>query len=143
MKEMRVAVVGLVKRGVQAWLPAIERLQGFRITAICDPIEALHDWAREPLTAAAEVKAYLHYEEVLADDNVDAVILTVRCPEQGAMAAMALEAGKHMNQEVPAAGILAAESIAQGSRPLHVPDFRPSATRPKGEMLKEQTESLE
>lgn len=103
MHDIRVAVVGLGKRGVLAWIPALERLQGFRITAICDPIEALHDWARESLASPGDVKSCLNYDDVLADDNVDAVILTVRCPEQGAMAAQALEAGKHVNQEVPAA----------------------------------------
>jgi predicted dehydrogenase len=34
---------------------------------------------------------------------VDAVALTVRCKEQGALAAQALEAGKHVHAEVPAA----------------------------------------
>ncbi len=106
MKEIRVAVVGLGKRGVLSWIPSIQRFKDFRITAICDPIVALHDWAREQLKNPGAVKAYARYEEVLADDNVDAVILTVRCKEQGAMAAMALEAGKHVNQEVPASHTL-------------------------------------
>ncbi len=34
---------------------------------------------------------------------MDAIALCVRCREQGALAAMALEAGKHVNSEVPAA----------------------------------------
>jgi predicted dehydrogenase len=34
---------------------------------------------------------------------VEAVALCVRCQEQGALAAQALEAGKHVNSEVPAA----------------------------------------
>jgi len=106
MKNIRVAVVGLGKRGVLAWIPALERLHGFRITTICDPIVALHDWAREVLGSPGDVKAYTQYEDVLADDNVDAIILTVRCPEQGAMAAQALESGRHVNQEVPAAHTL-------------------------------------
>lgn len=106
MNEIRVAVVGLGKRGVLAWIPALERLQGFRITAICEPIEALHDWAREKLATPGDVESFSRYEDVLADGNVDAVILTVRCPEQGAMAAQALESGKHVNQEVPAAHTL-------------------------------------
>jgi predicted dehydrogenase len=43
------------------------------------------------------------YAAVLDDPEVDAVALTVRSQRQGAMAAMALEAGKHVHAEVPAA----------------------------------------
>jgi hypothetical protein len=34
--------------------------------------------------------------------------------------------------DTAAPAILAAESVAQGSRPVKVPDFRPNADRPKG-----------
>ena len=101
MDSIRVGLVGLGNRGVH-WLRSIERLEGYRVTAICDPIEPLHERAR----AAAqnrEVATYSRYEDLLADDSVDAVALCVRCEEQGAMAAQALEAGKHVNSEVPAA----------------------------------------
>jgi predicted dehydrogenase len=66
----------------------------------------LHDRALAALHDRSAVRAYTRYEEVLADSNVDAVALTVRCQEQGTMAAMALEAGKHCHQEVPAAHTL-------------------------------------
>ena len=39
--------------------------------------------------------------------------------------------------ETAAPAVLAADSIDQGSRPLRVPDFRPSADRPAGQMPKE------
>lgn len=102
MSEIRVAVVGCGKRAVNAWIPGLDKFRGFRITAICDPIVACLDWARTKLKNPEGVKTCTRYEDVLADKSVDAVILTVRCREQGAMAAMALEAGKHVNQEVPA-----------------------------------------
>jgi hypothetical protein len=41
-----------------------------------------------------------------------------------------LDVYRAMDTAAPA--ILAAESIAKGSVPLQVPDFRPSATRPAG-----------
>jgi predicted dehydrogenase len=64
---------------------------------------ALHERGLTELQEREGVTAYADYEDLLDDPNVDAVALTVRCKEQGAMAAQALEAGKHVNSEVPAA----------------------------------------
>jgi predicted dehydrogenase len=107
MDEIRTAVVGLGRRGAFGWIPQLQRLPGYRITAICDPIVALHERAVAQLHHPGEVKVYSRYEDVLADPNVDAVALTVRCEEQGALAAQGLEAGKHVHAEVPAAHTLA------------------------------------
>jgi predicted dehydrogenase len=103
--EIRVGVVGLGGRGL-GWIHRLQQMRGYRITAICDPIAALHDRARSRLTKPGSVAVYSRYEEVLADGNVDAIALCVRCREQGALAAQALEAGKHVNAEVPAAHTL-------------------------------------
>lgn len=103
MSDIRIAVVGLGHRAVLAWIPLLQKIPGYRIVAVCDPIVALHEAALARLTNRQDVRACTRYEDVLADDNVDAVALTVRCAEQGALAAMALEAGKHVNAEVPAA----------------------------------------
>jgi predicted dehydrogenase len=103
MDEIRMAVVGLGERGTGAWLTLLQRLAGYRITAICDPIVALHARAIARLHRPQAVRVYHRYEDVLADRDVDAVALTVRCREQGALAAQALEAGKHVHAEVPAA----------------------------------------
>jgi predicted dehydrogenase len=104
--EIRVALVGLGSRGVDGWLGLLQRIPGYRVVALCDRIETLHAPALARLDRPAEVKVYARYEDVLADPRVDAVALTVRCREQGAMAAQALEAGKHVNAEVPAAHTL-------------------------------------
>ena len=103
MDEIRMAVVGLGTRGRHSWLSALQKLSGFRITAICDPIAALCEQAAARLEHPEDVRVHTQYEDVLADENVDAIALTVRCREQGALAAQALEAGKHVNSEVPAA----------------------------------------
>jgi predicted dehydrogenase len=81
----------------------LQRLEGYRITAIGDLFPALHERGLAQLSDAGGVPTYSEYDDLLADPNVDAVALTVRCKEQGAMAARALEAGKHVNAEVPAA----------------------------------------
>ena len=103
MDTIRIAVVGLGTRGTQAWIRLLQQIEGYLITAICDPITALHAEALSRIKNSDSVKTYSRYEDVLADTNVDAIALTVRCQEQGQLAAMALEAGKHVNSEVPAA----------------------------------------
>lgn len=103
MSDIRIAVVGLGSRGTLTWIPQIQALKGCRITAICDPIQSLHEGALEKLNQPQGVKTYLRYEDVLADKEIDAVALAVRCKHQGLLAAQALEAGKHVNCEVPAA----------------------------------------
>jgi len=103
MDEIRIGIVGLGSRGALGWIPLLQQISGYRITAICDPIAALHERALSKLARPNEVKTYTRYEDLLADRNVDAVGLCVRTEEQGALAAQGLEAGKHVNSEVPAA----------------------------------------
>ena len=103
MDEIRTAIVGLGTRGKLTWTRLLQQIEGFRITAICDPITALHAEALSRLENPDAVKTYSRYEDVLADADVDAIALTVRCREQGRLAAIAMEAGKHVHCEVPAA----------------------------------------
>ena len=103
MDEIRVAVVGLGSRALRGWIPIIQRLRGYRIVALCEEIPALQTRAFVQRPELQGVKMYSHYDEVLADPEVDAIALTVRSREQGAMAAQGLEAGKHVHSEVPMA----------------------------------------
>ena len=102
MDEIRIAVVGLGPRGL-GWIRQLSAIEGFRVVAMCDNVPAMLDRAQGRLPEGLELKAYGHYEDVLAAPDVDAIGLTVRCKDQGAMAAQALEAGKHVSSEVPAA----------------------------------------
>lgn len=103
MDEIRTALVGLGPRGVRTWLPLLERIDGYRIVAVCDPIVERHEAALTRLGHRQGVRAYRELDDVLGDPDVDAVALTVRCEDQGALAARALRAGKHVHAEVPAA----------------------------------------
>ena len=105
MKEIRIGLAGLGGRG-RHWLKTLDGFNGYRVTAICDPITELHEPSFAVLENPDSVTAYTRYDDLLADPNVDAIALTVRCKEQGALAAQALEAGKHVNSEVPAAHTL-------------------------------------
>jgi len=102
MDNIRIGLVGLGHRGIH-WLRMLQGMEGYRITAICDPIAALHEEALSVLDNRSDVATYVRYEDMLADPSVDAVASCARCKEQGALAAQALEAGKHVHSEVPAA----------------------------------------
>jgi predicted dehydrogenase len=103
VKEIRIGLAGLGKRGLH-WLKLLRRISGYRVVAVCDPIEALRHRALADIGAEkGGVDVYERYEDLIADDGVDAIALCVRCREQGALAAQALEAGKHVSAEVPCA----------------------------------------
>lgn len=102
--EIRIAVVGLGQRALDTWLPMLEKIEGYRIVAICDRLQPMLDRAAACLPDG--VRTYTRYEDVLADPQIEAIALTLRAPNQGALAAQGLEAGKHVHAEVPAAHTL-------------------------------------
>lgn len=107
MDTIRIGIAGLGHRARGAWAPALRKMPGYRITALYDWIEPLHAKTRPLLQHPEEVTSYTDWSAFLADPNIDAVALCVRQPDQGAMAAQALEAGKHVTSEVPAAHSIA------------------------------------
>ena len=102
MDDIRVGLAGLGHRGLH-WLRLLQRIEGYRVTALFDPIAALHEPALATLEDSSGVNLYTAYEDMLDDRGVDAVALCVRSFDQGALAAQALEAGKHVSSEVPLA----------------------------------------
>ena len=102
MDEVRIGIAGLGHRALW-WIRQLIKMPGYRITAIYDWIEPLHDPALALVDDGANVKRCTDYQDLLTYDGIDAVALCVRQPEQGALAAQALEAGKHVSAEVPAA----------------------------------------
>lgn len=104
--DIRIGLAGLGSRGLY-WIDLLKLVPGFKVVALCDAFPALHEAGLKRLgDRAAGVKTYSDYRAFLDHPGMDAVALTVRCNEQGALAAMALEAGKHVNSEVPAAHTL-------------------------------------
>lgn len=101
MNEIRIGIAGLGHRALH-WIKLLQQIPGYRITAIYDWIEPLHERALSAISYRGDVKTFVDYEEFLGYDGMDAVGLCVRQKEQGAMAVQALEAGKHVNSEVPA-----------------------------------------
>ncbi|WP_176706834.1 Gfo/Idh/MocA family protein [Paenibacillus hemerocallicola] len=98
-RPIRLAVIG-GRRGA-AFRRAFEVLSDkIRLAAICDRNErVLQSW-RETDT---DVKRYADYEGVLNDPDIDAVFLATPVSQHGRQAIAALNAGKHVMSEVPAA----------------------------------------
>jgi len=84
MNEIRIGLAGLGHRGLYMLL-LLQRIKGFRVVALCDAVEALHQKGLEALRDRDRVRLYTDYEKFLAHPEMDAVMLTVRCKEQGAI----------------------------------------------------------
>ncbi|GAA1708866.1 hypothetical protein GCM10009765_67970 [Fodinicola feengrottensis] len=99
---VRVALVGLGDIGLTAHLPALVRAAGVRVAALVDP-----DPLRRKL-AGDLAPAYPDIDEVLADDDIDAVVLaTPPWVTTGAIVRVAT-AGKFVLAEKPVATSVAA-----------------------------------
>lgn len=86
------------------------------------------DWRFERTDAPAEARGSGHGG---ADYYVHAAFL------DAVLGIRRLEFDVYRAIETAAPAILAAESIAQGTRLMHVPDFRPDEARPRGQMPEE------
>jgi predicted dehydrogenase len=102
MEQIRIGLAGLGHRGVW-WSTLLQKIPGFRITALYDYIQPLHERALANIPYRQDVKSFTDWKEFLSFRGMDAVALVVRSPRQGAMAAEALRSGFHVNAEVPAA----------------------------------------
>ncbi|MDP9294777.1 MAG: Gfo/Idh/MocA family oxidoreductase, partial [Actinomycetota bacterium] len=96
-RSIALAIVGL-----GYWGPNLLRnawdIEGSHVVAVCDRDAAALDLhgRRYP-----SVKVTQHYEEVLADENIDAVLIATPVRMHHAMARDALNAGKHVFVEKP------------------------------------------
>ena len=107
-KTLRIALVGVGAAAQINHLPALKKLEDVELVALCD---------RDPEKAARVAQkfgvptSYTRFEELLADDSIDAVDLTTPNYLHAPMAVAALEAGKHVLCERPLARS-GAEAIA-------------------------------
>ena len=99
-KTLKLALVGVGAAAQVNHLPVLKRLESVEVVALCD---------RDPEKAARVAQkwgiptSYSRLEELLNDDDIDAVDLTTPNYLHAPMAMAALEAGKHVLCERPLA----------------------------------------
>lgn len=107
MTPVRVAVVGLGYWGPNL-ARSFARLPGTELSVVCDASEQ----ARARIVSQfPSARAVAEVDDVLADDEVDAVVIATPVPLHAEMATRVLEAGKHCFVEKPLA-----QSVADAER---------------------------
>lgn len=112
-EPVRVAVAGIGAQGrMYAQLIADGRAPALRLVALCSANPNSASLAAHQATAAEfGVELFTDYAALLASDQIDAVVIATPHLEHPAMAAAAIEAGKHVLLEKPAG--IAARHVAE------------------------------
>lgn len=79
-------------------LPILAKAPGVELVAVAEAVPALLEEAKG---VAASAKGYADYHEMLADDNVDAVVICLPTGMHAKAATDSFEAGKHVYLEKP------------------------------------------
>ena len=112
-RKVRVGVIGASATygwAVRAIMPALAAVEGCELVAVCT---AHAETAQESAKKWGAPRAFHDHREMLADPNVDAVIISVRVPQHYQLASDVLHAGKHVYTEWPMASNLGeAEAMA-------------------------------
>lgn len=95
-KTVRIGIVGTGKRGL-GLINMIEKVQGLEVVACCDLIP--DNLSAAVAKAGSKAKGYKDYEKMLADKNVDAVIVAAPLYLHYPMSVAALEMKKHVYVE--------------------------------------------
>ena len=108
MNEVRVGLIGVGERG-SGYVDHFNKIEGARITAICDPDSIVLDRARKKMaeygnsTAAYYGNGDYAYRELLNRQDVDIVVIATPWKWHHPMAKEAMLCGKHAFVEVPMA----------------------------------------
>ena len=98
-QKINLGIVGAGGRG-GSFKRSIDRMDSVRVHAVCDTnVESLEDAAGR--LGASE--AYADYDDMLANSNIEAVLVGTPMPYHAAQSIAALERGIHVLSEVPAA----------------------------------------
>ena len=104
MKEIKVGFIGLGGRGYSL-LKDVVLAQGEKVTAVCDVYPDRMEAGVECVVSAGQEKpaGYLDYQQVIADENVNTVIIATSWETHVEIALAAMNAGKAVAMEVSGA----------------------------------------
>ncbi len=95
---LRVGIAGLGRLGKRHAEQLARHTPGARLVAACSPVAEELDWARDALGVP---RLYADYAELLADPEIDAVVLVTPTTLHADQTSAALRAGKHVFVEKP------------------------------------------
>jgi len=96
---MRIALVGAGAFG-EKHLDALKAIEGAEVAVV---VSASHEEAHKLAAKHGIADVSDSYDDVLKRDDIDAVILTTPTPLHGRQAIQAMDAGKHVEVEIPVA----------------------------------------
>jgi len=98
--SLRIGIVGLGRLGQRHAQALAFSTRNCTLTAACSPVDSERVYASEQLGIA---QVYSRYEDLLANPNIDAVVLVTPTSLHADQAIAALQAGKHVFVEKPLA----------------------------------------
>ena len=109
LERVRIAIIGLGQRG-PAHLSLMSLIEGTEIKALCDIRPEKAEAAKKKLAGTAHNPDVFtgpeDWKKVCERDDIDLVMITTPWYMHARMAVYAMEHGKHVASEVPAAGII-------------------------------------
>ena len=103
MSNVRLGIVGLGWWACDVHIPNFVRVEGAAVAALCSRKAENVERGREALKGRGEPAAFASYDELLASDAVDAVVICTPNHTHGPMTLAAVRAGKHVLVEKPLA----------------------------------------
>lgn len=93
LKEMKIGVIGVGDRGIYQ-VHQLLMVEGARITCFCDDYPPNFERAQEVI--GPDARGYVDYRELLAAEEVDAIVIAAPLHEHMRMTVDALDAGNHV-----------------------------------------------
>ncbi len=114
MDKVRVGVIGCGFIAMNTYLPAMVKFDTIRLVATCD---AVYERAEEARLRFGADRSYSNRDDLLADSEIDAVVILTQGIDHPGSVNAALDAGKHVYVEKPIASTLdEARALVEKSR---------------------------
>jgi myo-inositol 2-dehydrogenase / D-chiro-inositol 1-dehydrogenase len=100
LPSLRIGIAGLGRMGKRHAEQLARRTRGAALAAACSPVADERAWAQQELGVQ---RLYERYEDLVADAQLDAIVIATPTTQHAAQTIAALEAGKHVFCEKPLA----------------------------------------